>query len=232
MVNEWMGKEILFPETVSCYVGGKETLPEICNECFQKDFKILIYLDSTGCSSCRLNLFEWKQLVEEADSLFHGKVGFLLFFQQKNEKEMSYLFAFNRFDYPVFMDIKGTINCLNRFPKAMEYQCFLLDSDNKVLMIGNPVLNPKIWELYKTKIANGKKTDPETLTTVPVDKTVHIRKSLLFLQFSRHSAFLAPELRSMELLCPELRLFRISVPTYLFPCFLEVYFKLNSLAGT
>ena len=152
VLSEWTGKEILFPEDVPCYVAGKDTLPELCAEGYRKDFKILMYVDSAGCSSCRLKLFEWNQLIDEADSLFHGKIGFLLFFQPKTAKEMAYLFALNRFDHPVLMDINNKINRLNSFPKAMEYQCFLLDGDNKVLMVGNPILNPKIWDLYKAKI--------------------------------------------------------------------------------
>jgi hypothetical protein len=38
-VVKWIGKEILFPENISCYVSGRETLPEICDEWFQKDFQ-------------------------------------------------------------------------------------------------------------------------------------------------------------------------------------------------
>ena len=152
ILKEWTGKEIRFPENLSCYVLGKDTLQEFCNENFHKEYKILMYVDSAGCSECRLKLFEWKQLIEEADSLFQGKVGFLLFFQPKNAEEMKDLFLINRFDYPVFMDMGGAINNLNNFPQSTQYQCFLLDSENKVLMVGNPVLNQKIWELYKSQI--------------------------------------------------------------------------------
>jgi len=82
-VAEWMGKEIRFPENTPCYLSGKDTLPELCNEEFRKEFKILLYVDSAGCSSCRLMLSQWKQLIEETDSLFQGKVGFLLFFSSR-----------------------------------------------------------------------------------------------------------------------------------------------------
>ena len=68
---------------------------------------------------------------------------------------MGYLFLRERFSYPVFIDIKGTINDLNRFPQTTQYQCFLLDKDNKVLMIGNPVMKMRIWELYKSRITGG-----------------------------------------------------------------------------
>jgi hypothetical protein len=173
MVREWTGREILFPENVPCYVAGKEMQLEFCSEWFEKEYKILMYVDSAGCSDCRLKLFEWRQLMAEADSLFQGKVGFLLFFQPKIVRKMAFLFARDRFDEPVFMDINGSINRLNRFPKAMEYQCFLLDRDNRVLMMGNPVLNMQIWKLYKSQIAGGKKTDPEMLTAATAEKTVH-----------------------------------------------------------
>ena len=173
IVNEWIGKEIRFPENVPCYASGKETLSELCSANFQKEYKILLYVDSTGCSGCRLKLFEWKQLIEEADSLFQGEVGFLLYFQPKSMNDMKYLFLRNKFDYPAFIDINSTINALNHFPHAMPYQCFLLDSDNKVLMIGNPVLNPTIWELYKEQISGGKKAEPVILTTIQIDKTAY-----------------------------------------------------------
>jgi len=173
IVNEWIGKEILFSEDIPLFVYNKDSQPKISDEYFQKDFKILMYVDSAGCSDCRLRLLDWKQLIEEADSLFPEKVGFLLYFQPKSVREMTYLLAQSRFDYPVFMDLNGTINRLNRFPQAMQHQCFLLDRDNKVVMIGNPALNHRIWELYKEQIVGEKKIEPEVLTTATVNKTVH-----------------------------------------------------------
>jgi len=173
IVTEWIGKEIRFAENIPCYMSGKETFSEICDEWFQKDYKILMYVDSAGCSDCRLRLFEWEQLMTEADTLFNGRVGFLLYFQPKSIREMSLLFTKELFDFPVFMDINGDMNRLNRFPRAMEYQCFLLDSDNKVVMVGNPVLNMRIWELYKLQIADGNVFDRQSSTSVFVDKTIH-----------------------------------------------------------
>ena len=118
IVNEWTGKEIRLPENMPCYVSGLETFSEVCDDYLHKEFKILLYVDSTGCSGCRLKLFEWKQLVEEAERLYPGKVGFLLFFQPKEIKDIDYLFVRDRFDNPVFMDTGGEINRLNRFPQA------------------------------------------------------------------------------------------------------------------
>mgnify|MGYP000925728807 FL=1 len=41
------------------------------------------------------------------------------------------------------------MNTLNKFPKNPQYQTFLLDKDNKILLIGSPIGNHHIWNLYK-----------------------------------------------------------------------------------
>ena len=132
-----------------------------------------MYVDSAGCSSCRLNLFEWKQLIEESDTLFQGNLGFLLFFQPKNTDDMANLFIKDRFVHPVFMDTNGSINRLNRFPQAMQYQCYLLDKDNKVVSLGNPAINHQVWELYKSLVTGEKKSEPIIHTSIEPDKSFH-----------------------------------------------------------
>jgi len=196
ILTEWIGKEILFPKDTQCFVSGINAPPELCNEWFQKEHKILLYVDSAGCTSCRLNLFEWKQLMDEADSLFQGRVGFLLYFQPQSEREIAFLFVRDQFTYPVFMDLNGSINRLNRFRPEMQYQCFLLDKDNKVVMMGNPALNPRIWELYKEQIEKTSPKSPLTPeggtrsaeTTVTADKTVHNYGSIA-VGSSNHAVF-------------------------------------------
>jgi hypothetical protein len=156
VVKEWMGKTIQFPENAQCNILGKDTVPDLCSGSFHKEYKVLLYVDSSGCSSCRLRLFQWQQLIEEADNLYGENLSFLFFFQPKNKQEMEFLFQRDKFAYTVFIDMDNTINHLNHFPQQEEYQCFLLDKNNSVLIIGNPTWNPKIWELYKEQISSEK----------------------------------------------------------------------------
>ena len=53
------------------------------------------------------------------------------------------------FDYPIFIDKKRKMQRINNFPKEPIYQTFLLDKNNRVLLIGNPIGNIKLWKLYK-----------------------------------------------------------------------------------
>ena len=92
---------------MTCYVSGLAAFSEACDDSFHKEFKILLYVDSTGCSSCRLKLFEWKQLVEEANSLFPDKLGFLLYFQPKEVKNIDFLFVKDQFIHPVMTSLNS-----------------------------------------------------------------------------------------------------------------------------
>ena len=52
IVREWMGKEVKFPKDLSCTSMGNDTAS--CIDLYNDNYKILLYVDSLGCTSCRL----------------------------------------------------------------------------------------------------------------------------------------------------------------------------------
>jgi hypothetical protein len=168
VVAEWTGKTIRFPENHDCNLLGSEAPLASCASLFEKEYKVLLYVDSTGCTSCKLRLFEWGQLIREADSLFAGRLGFLFFFQPRDKRELQLLLKQDYLDYPVFMDTPGALDQLNHLPGKDEYRCFLLDGENKVVALGNPTFNRKIWELYKKKLSGERGETGEKMTTVTI----------------------------------------------------------------
>lgn len=158
LVNEWNGKDITYPDNLVFSVLGEDTvnynLPH-------SNYTIISYVNSTGCMSCKLQLNNWKELIHELDSLCGRNVSVLMFMQPTNKKVMVSLLKEHRFSYPVCIDMDDRINKLNRFPEDMAFQTFLLDKDNKVIAIGNPVHNPKVKELY-LKIILGDKAPKQS----------------------------------------------------------------------
>jgi len=155
IVAEWTGKEMIFPQGISCTSIGTDTT---CVDLYNDNYKIVLYVDSIGCTSCILRLSEWKKIMNESDSAFIRKPEFVFFFQpkRKDERELLSIFRQNAFFHPVFIDKENEIGKLNRLPSNIEYQCFLIDKDNRVVMIGNPANNPSIWVLYKRIISENK----------------------------------------------------------------------------
>ncbi len=150
LVQEWQGKEIRFPEklTFTRYVNDtiEYYIPKSKN-------KIVTYVDSIGCISCKLQLPKWKEFIRLVDSVTNKTVPILFFFQPKDNDELRYYLQRDSFSFPVCIDAQHRFNSLNHFPSEMMFQTFLLDKDNKVIVIGNPIHNLAVRDLYLKEIA-------------------------------------------------------------------------------
>jgi hypothetical protein len=76
------------------------------------------------------------------------------------------------FDMPVCIDVEDQLNRLNRFPSDMTFQTFLLDRDNKVVVIGNPIHNLAVKELYLKRI--GGQSDNSEAEQVKTEATADV----------------------------------------------------------
>lgn len=168
LVNEWSGKEIVYPDSMSFVSLGRDT----CYMLPKKEYTIVTYVDSIGCTSCKLRLSQWKSLIAKFESVNNTSV--ILILHPKDKKEMVYILRRDNFTHPVCMDERDVFNKLNKLPKEEMFQTFLLNANNKVVAIGNPVHNPKIEELY-FKIITGENPvlsiRKELQTSIAFDKT-------------------------------------------------------------
>lgn len=149
LVKTWREKEIYFPENVIFTRYAKDTVKHLV---WNDNYKILVYVDSIGCMSCKLQLFRWKDFASSLDSMTQRKVPILFFFQSHNTREIHYLLKRYEFDYPVCIDQEDRLNKLNKFPSSTFFRTFLLDEKNKVVLIGNPIHNTALKELYIKQI--------------------------------------------------------------------------------
>ena len=145
MIKSWQGKEIIFPEELIFTKYGKDTVKYNISV---SDYKIIMYVDSVGCTECKLQLHKWKEFITEVDSLTNGAVPVLFFFYPKDLREISFLLRRDSIHIPVCIDKQNRMNRINHFPSHQMYQCFLVDKANKIICIGNPIHNRKIRDIY------------------------------------------------------------------------------------
>lgn len=170
LVNEWMGKEIVFPEHSVFTVQGKDTVDFSFQEA---EYKVVTYIDSVGCTSCKLQLPRWKELIKEVEEQTGKHVPFLFYFHPKDLRHLRFLTRQDAFTYPVCLDEKDEFNSLNKFPSDMTFHTFLLNKENKVVLIGNPIQHPKVKELYlKTLTGNTVSSSESPVTKVSVEEPV------------------------------------------------------------
>ena len=172
LVKEWQGKQILFPENMVFTRFASDTTNFVIPT---SDYKVLVFVDSIGCTSCKLQLSRWKEFIRYTDSISQKNIPFLFFFQFDDQWEIHSLLIRENFDKPICLDRSDSLNQLNHFPKDIRFQVFLLDKNNKVVVIGNPVHNPNLKELYLEEI--GRKQPG-----APIQTTVKVEKESLLLE--------------------------------------------------
>ena len=167
LVQEWQGKEIVFPQDMAF----PRFVPEpVDYRIPDAEYKVLVYVDSVGCTSCKLQLPKWQELIAHVDSATNGNVPFIFVFQSKDDRELRYILKCDNFDRPVCIDRNNRFNSSNRFPQDITFQTFLLDKDNKVKVIGNPVHNLAVRDLYLKQITGMQYQEALPKTTLETDK--------------------------------------------------------------
>lgn len=145
-VDQWLGREIVIPADLVYTRYGSDTVPF---STAASDYTVLMYVDTAGCVSCRLQLERWRDWMEYVRRESPYNVSFLFDFYPKDESELRDLLLFHRFDAPVCIDREDRLNRTNGFPEGWQYHTFLLDSAARVVLMGNPVNNQEVAELYR-----------------------------------------------------------------------------------
>lgn len=169
LVQEWVGKQIEYPRQAVFTVYGEDTIRNMFRN---SSFSIVSYVDSSGCMGCKLQLRRWNEMIKELRTITRNNMPIYFFLYPKNRKNLISKLKRDGFNTPVCIDENDSFNKLNHFPSDMNFQTFLLDKHNKVIAIGNPVLNPKIKELYLDIIQGKRAVKSLELTTAVLDRTL------------------------------------------------------------
>ncbi|MCQ2975185.1 MAG: DUF1573 domain-containing protein [Bacteroidales bacterium] len=169
IIKEWSNKTIELPN-LNFTKFGLDTIDYESN----KELKILFYIDSTGCTNCKMRLIDWNSFLHFIDDYTNNRCAKLFIINPKNKKneilEIRSNLRLANFEHPVIIDYKNKIYNLNNFPSEEYFHCFLLDSNNRVILIGNPVQNPKIKDLYIRTICERLEIDTTNINNVETQK--------------------------------------------------------------
>ena len=151
-IQKLIGKEVFFPTTY-------QMKPKIY------DYVILSYVDSIGCTSCRLDYKKWSQLQQDLQK-YKATVLLSVYTDGTKKQEIKRNVRRHNLQIPIIFDEHDSLNLLNSFSSDERFQTLLLNGEFRVVAVGNPVLNPQIKELY-LKIIQGQPIEEgkETIQT-------------------------------------------------------------------
>lgn len=145
IVSVWMGKEVILPGLNKFNIQNSNP----------SGLKIVTRING-NCYSCLMQLKEWQIIKEDISQTvsipfyFYIVVSDSTMYKILNKQEI-------HFNYPVIFDPFDEFRKLNRLEDNSIFHSMLLDSNNRILLIGNPVNNMKMQNLYKNIIV--KKND-------------------------------------------------------------------------
>lgn len=167
VISYWKNREIIFPKDTS-FISYSRKRKEQKVHLQKGNYTVFCYVDSMGCMSCKLQLSEWGKFIHLVDSISQGTVPFIFVFQSKAENDLVHFLKKAGFNYPLFIDVNNSFGQLNKFPSDIQLQTFLLNADNRVVAIGNPIYNPKIKEFYMNIIQGKTPTKENELTQTEI----------------------------------------------------------------
>ena len=143
------GEKIEFPAEYFSIVAEGKTFS--IDEELAKPLKIVTYLDKNSCSECALKiLLHWSKLLQE---LSGNSIGFIPVIYPSDTSELIDALEKLQIGFPLLYDIEDKFLDINKLRNALAInRTFLLDSDNKIIVIGEPLASEKLWQVYKNTL--------------------------------------------------------------------------------
>lgn len=124
---------------------------EVDSEINAPSFQWVVYADSLVCSSCKLSeMYKWDELLRKV-GMYGEDLKFYFIFSPSTEDRLGFDWTVRTYapEYPIYIDTLGIFERSNpHLPHNPMFHTFLLDENNNVLLVGNPLENEKIEEMF------------------------------------------------------------------------------------
>ncbi len=119
------------------------------------DYNLIVYYDSTTCTSCEIGkLNAWREVINRSmKSRNKFRIFYIFSPQQKDIQMIKRMLDYQQFDYPIYIDSNYVFSAKNEsIVINRQFHVFLIDKDYMIKLVGNPLNNKKLWELYESII--------------------------------------------------------------------------------
>lgn len=146
--KQWLGKEIILPDTLKTIYKGV-ILKTNDFSLVESKYKIVTRIWG-NCHVCVDELNNWKPFLDSC--LINHEISFLCYINVYNfefENFLEYMYPAIKLDYPLFIDFDNIfINTNQIFIDDQDLHTMLLDSMNRVVIIGSPIKSKEMKQLY------------------------------------------------------------------------------------
>ncbi len=150
-IRKFYNSEIVMPTNMLIDSGKVQLDLELSGQCL----KMIVWYDSTECSTCKLDrILDYYDFIDYNITSLTGLKSYFIFSPSKQNLKSFEDYASSVVHYyPIFVDTANQFYKLNpHIPANKLMHSFMLDSENKVVLVGSPILNQAMFDLYKKTI--------------------------------------------------------------------------------
>lgn len=146
-------KIITLPENMLAKHCDEQILPD--TTLLERPLKMIVYINQDGCTDCKLRgLLPYYMFILENEYL--DNFGVVIILNTVDRELAESTLADMRFRRTVFYDLDNSFERLNpHLPQNEQFHTFLLNEENKVILVGAPVYNEKLKKLYLKEMKRG-----------------------------------------------------------------------------
>lgn len=117
-------------------------------------YRLVFYVDSIGCTGCKIKNFAEKELLARQDSLFKRiQLTYIIDIDSARKPDVINLLCRYRIEGDVRIDTQKLFVHKNpHFPDNPVFHTFLLNKKDSVILVGDPFTNTRIRYLLKSLI--------------------------------------------------------------------------------
>lgn len=141
-VHDIIGTVLSLPSHPTWSIMEQDTIVTLTN-----NPKLIVYFKNSSCMPCALKeLRHWNHIIEQISSFRNEGIFIELIFILQTcpqNRQVRNTIINQNFAYPIMYDEIGEFEEKNTLPENELMHAFFVNSDNKVLFVGNPILSSK-----------------------------------------------------------------------------------------
>jgi hypothetical protein len=151
-MDEFTGSTIVIPDELELINFSDKEIAD------HRDKKALfvVYTDSIACATCAIKgMFQYDDIIAFSDSIPDFAPVFIFSPRIIQYTDVKRSLRGSGLNYSALLDSKGMFPAANpHIPADGRFHTFLLDKNGKVVFMGDPITEPRLWNQYKTYIAD------------------------------------------------------------------------------
>lgn len=151
VLTDFVGTKIKMPRYKEYLLQGDT----IAYDFDDADYKIVTLINASSCVPCEMKPSLWTEIINELKGACDVDVNFVMVLHAKDSERIREYLIREKFPHPFVVDGDELFYEYNDLPRSYACRTFMMNRDNEIMAMGNPMTNPDVRNLCRRLIEDG-----------------------------------------------------------------------------